>query len=233
MNFAIILAGGVGSRMGQCIPKQYIVVENKPVLIRTLEKFQACDKIDRVVIVADKVWQEQIKQWMTEYGITKFIDFAEPGKTRQESVYSGLRCCISQAEDESDIVLVHESARPLISEDLIHRIVCGLDGYDACVPVMPLNDSILFSRTGEVIDGLLDRNTLFKGQAPTSFRLKAYYELNSKTPSDKLSTFRADHELCFDNDWRVHCIPGEENNFKLTTPGDIDRMITLIQLGKV
>ena len=233
MNFAVILAGGVGSRMGHAIPKQYIEVEGKPVLVHTLEKFQTCDEIHRIAIVADEVWHDDIRRWLDQYGITKFLGFAEPGPTRQDSVYSGLCCCRPYAESETDIVLVHEAARALVGQDLIHRIIDGLEGYDACIPVMPMKDAILFSQTGEVIDGLLDRNTLFRGQAPESFRLIPYFELNRQTPTEELGTFCADHELCFHNHWKVHCILGEEYNFKLTTPGDIDRMITLIQSGKV
>lgn len=233
MNFAVILAGGIGTRMGQATPKQYLEVEGKPVLMYTLEKFQACDAIHQIVIVADMVWHEQIRQWLDQYGITKFLGFAEPGVSRQDSVYSGLCYCRPYAQSEEDIVLIHEAARALVSQRLIHKIIDGLAGYDACIPVIPMNDSILFSKTGDTIDGLLDRSTMFRGQAPESFRLIPYYELNRKTPPTELSSYRADHELCFQKKWKVHCIPGEDNNFKLTTPGDIDQMITLIQSGKL
>lgn len=233
MVFAVILAGGVGARMGQAIPKQYIEVEGKPVLIHTLERLEACQKIHRIVIVADEEWREQIRAWLSQYNITKFVDFATPGQTRQESVFSGVACCRPYAESEEDIVLVHESARALVSNDLIERIVDGLAGYDACIPVMPMKDAILLSKTGEVIDGLLDRNQLFRGQAPESFPLIQYYELNKNTPAEELGKFLADHELCFHYGWKVHCILGEETNFKLTTPDDIDLMISLLREGKV
>lgn len=233
MVFAVILAGGVGTRMGQAIPKQYIEVEGKPVIIHTLERLENCCDIDRIVIVADTEWREQIRAWMTQYGIAKFLDFANPGQTRQESVFSGVACCKQYSENDEDTVLVHESARALVSDDLIRRIVKGLDGYDACIPVMPMKDAILLSRTGELIDGLLDRNQLFRGQAPESFRLSAYYELNRNTPPEELCKYLADHELCFQAGWRVHCILGEETNFKLTTPDDIDHMISLLREGKI
>ena len=233
MVYAIILAGGTGVRMKQAIPKQYIEVENKPVLMYTLEKFQACESIHHVVIVAEEVWRGQIEDWLEQYGITKVVGFADPGKTRQESVYNGLCCCRPYAKSKEDIVLVHEAARALVSQELIQNIIEGLEGYDACIPVVPMKDAILYSQTGDVIDGLLARNTLFCGQAPESFRLIPYFELNQQTPIEELGSFCADHELCFHNQWKVHCILGEENNFKLTTPGDVERMITLVRCGKV
>lgn len=233
MVFAVILAGGVGTRMGQAIPKQYIEVEGKPVIIHTLERLEKCCDIDRIVIVADTEWRDQIRTWMAQYHITKFLDFADPGVTRQESVFSGVACCKQHSESDEDTVLVHESARALVSDNLIRRIVAGLEGYDACIPVMPMKDAILLSRTGEVIDGLLDRNQLFRGQAPESFRLSAYYELNRNTPPEELRKYLGDHELCFQAGWSVHCILGEETNFKLTTPDDIDHMISLLREGKI
>ena len=233
MIFAVMLAGGIGSRMGQAIPKQYIDVEGKPVLMHTLEKFQNCEKIDRVVIVADAEWRDQIRAWLTQYGFTKFLDFADPGATRQHSVFNGVAVCKKYSDCDKDIVLVHESARPLVTNDMILRIIDGLDGYDACIPVMPMKDAILLSKTGDTIDGLLDRNQLFRGQAPESFRLLPYYELNRQTPDDELGKYLGDHELCFHYGWKVHCIPGEETNFKLTTPDDVEHMITLLQNGSV
>ena len=233
MNFALILAGGVGSRMGESIPKQYLIVENKPVLVYSLERLQNCDRIDKIIIVADTVWREDIEAWMKQYNITKFLSFADPGATRQDSVFSGLTCCKEYAEGPQDIVLVHESARALASHDLICRIIDGLEGYDACMPVLPMKDAILLSYSGETIDGLLDRSTLFCGQAPESFWLLPYWELNHRLSDEERAASCADHELCFKNNWKVHCIAGEENCFKLTTPGDIDRMVSLLRAGKV
>ena len=233
MNFVVVLAGGVGTRMGQSIPKQYLVVEGKPVLVYSLERLQNCDRIDKIVIVADPFWREDIENWLKQYNISKFLSFADPGVTRQDSVFSGLTCCKAHAEGEQDIVLVHESARALASHNLICRIIDGLEGYDACMPVLPMNDSILLSYTKETIDGLLDRSTLFCGQAPESFWLLPYWELNNRLSAEERASFRADHELCFNNNWKVHCIDGEENCFKLTTPGDVDRMISLLRAGKV
>lgn len=231
MIFGVILAGGVGTRMGRDIPKQYIVIEGKPVLVYTLERFQECSDIDRIVIVADEAWRDDINSWLKQYGITKFLCYADPGSTRQDSVFSGISACKPYASDERDIVVVHEAARALVSTSLICNIIHNLEGYDACIPVLPMKDSIIYSETGESVDNLLDRTTLFCGQAPESFYLLPYWTLHAKTDPALLSSFRADHELCYFHKWNIRCIPGEENNFKLTTPSDIDRMISLIRTG--
>lgn len=229
MNFGIILAGGIGNRMKQDIPKQYLIVEGKPVLVYTLESFQNSDRIDHIVIVADEVWRADIIRWMGEYGISKFLAFADPGKSRQESVFSGLSCCKSYSLGEKDVVVVHESARAMVSNELIAAIVDGLEGFDGCIPVIPMKDAIIFSQDGDKIDELIDRSKLFCGQAPESFYLHPYWEINNCSTEEQLAEIRGDHELCFQNHWKLRCIAGEENNFKLTTPGDIDRMISLLR----
>lgn len=232
MNIAVILAGGVGTRMGHNIPKQYILVEDKPVLLYTLESFQACADVDRIIIVADQVWREQILEWVGQYGITKFLDFADPGATRQDSVFSGLTQCKKHTANEDDIAVVHDGVRAMITPQLIHDLIAGLEGYDGCIPVVPLKDAVFFSETGDTIDSLVDRNKLFCGQSPECFYLLPYWEINNRMSAQERSKVLADHELAFQCGWRVHVHPGNENNFKLTTPSDIERMINLIRAGQ-
>lgn len=233
MNYALILAGGVGNRMQMDIPKQYMKILGKPVLVYTLERFEDCDLIDEIVLVANENWHEKIRHWVQKYHITKFRGFALPGDSRQESVFSGLDLCMSLSHNEEDVVIVHESARPLLSEDLLQDIILNLKGHDACIPVLPMKDAVIFSQTGSTIDNLIDRNKLFCGQAPECFYLHRYWQINQNTPRQTLRSIRADHELCFSQGWDVCCIPGEEYNFKLTTPEDVNRMITLIRDGRV
>lgn len=233
MNFALILAGGVGSRMGQTIPKQYIEIEGKVVLIHTLEKFQDCADIQRIVIVADAEWRDQIGQWLKQYGITKFLAFADPGVNRQESIFSGLTQCKTYVESEKDIVVVHDAARALVTSKLISELLAALDGYDGCMPVLPMKDAIFFSQTGNTVDDLADRNKLYSAQTPECFYLLPYWDINNRTDPEERAKIMGNYELAFRYGWKIHPYPGDENNFKLTTPGDIDRMIALIHSGKV
>ncbi|MDD6261805.1 MAG: IspD/TarI family cytidylyltransferase [Clostridiales bacterium] len=232
MNFGLILAGGVGTRMGQSIPKQYLIVEGKPVLVHTLEHFQECELIDRIVIVADAAWRTDIRCWLSRYGITKFLDFADPGESRQKSVFSGLTCCKKYAAGPGDIVAIHDAARALTPTKQITELIKGVEGYDGCLPVLPMKDAIFFSETGDIIDSLTDRSKLFCAQSPECFRLLASWEINNSTPPEELDRTMANWELAFRHNWRIHLHPGDENSFKLTTPGDIDRMISLLRAGK-
>lgn len=232
MNFAVILAGGIGTRMGSALPKQYIVVEGKPVLMHTLERFQSCDAIDKIVIVANEVWRADISQWLVQYGITKFQAFADPGPSRQDSVYSGLTVCKDYATGEKDIVVVHDAARALVTPQLISTLVAGVEGYDGCISVLPIKDAIFYSKTGEAIDSLVDKATIFTAQTPECFYLLSFWQINHNATPYEREVAYSNYEMGIKNNWRIHICPGDENNFKLTTPADMDRMISLLRAGK-
>ena len=232
MNFAVILAGGVGVRMGHKLPKQYIVVEGKPVLVHTLERFQACGSIDKIVIVANEVWRSDITGWLEQYGITKLLDFADPGPSRQDSVYSGLTVCKQHATGENDVVVVHDAARALVTPELIATLVSGLDGYDGCISVLPIKDAIFYSKTGDAIDSLVDKATIFTAQTPECFYLLPFWQINHDATPEEREVAASNYEMGIKNNWKIHICPGDENNFKLTTPADMDRMISLLRAGK-
>ena len=232
MVFAVILAGGVGTRMGQCIPKQYIDIEGKPVLMHTLEKFQACEKVDHITIVADLEWRDQIHVWLEQYGITKFLDFATPGVNRPESIFSGLTVCKSYARDEKDVVVIHDAARALVTTKLISEMLDALEGYDGCMAYLPLKDAIFFSETGSTVDEVVDRNKLFSAQTPECFYLLPFWDINNRSTPEVRALMMGNYELAHRYGWKIHPYPGDENNFKLTTPGDVDRMISLLRAGK-
>ncbi|MBQ2093527.1 MAG: 2-C-methyl-D-erythritol 4-phosphate cytidylyltransferase, partial [Ruminococcus sp.] len=115
MNTAIILAGGVGSRMGVDRPKQFLMVEEKPIISYCFDIFQKHDEIDAMVVVVSKQWQEFVEEYAAKYGVSKICGYAPAGKTRQHSIYNGLKCIAENAPD-TDIVIVHDAARPLVSD---------------------------------------------------------------------------------------------------------------------
>lgn len=225
MNIAIILAGGVGSRMrSDGLPKQYVDVGGKPVLIYTLEKFENCPSVDRIIVVANEQWKEDILCWADTYGITKLCAIAEPGDTRQESVLSGLLACETYLSDEDDMVLIHDAARPLVTCELINACVEAGKDHDACLPVIPMKDTVYCSTNGNSVTGLTDRSTLFCGQSPEAFKFLKYLQLNKNTPTAQLKAIRGSCELAYANGLDICMIPGEEMNFKLTTKEDMDRL---------
>lgn len=230
MNFAVILSGGVGSRMrADGFPKQYIEILGKPVLMYCLETFQAAPEIDKIIIVADESWHNDIRTWMTGSHITKFAAFAKPGASRQGSIFNGLQVCMDMGAGEKDNAVIHDGVRPLASQALISGCVSAMEEYDGCLPVVPVTDTTYVSQDGREVFGLLDRSTLFSGQSPEVFRLKAYYEINKRTSEAERDSIRGAAELAYRNGMKIGLVPGDYFNFKLTTATDLDRFRAVLE----
>lgn len=229
MNIALILAGGVGSRLrSDGFPKQYIEIEGKPVLIYTLEKFQVCRDVDKIVVVANEQWKADILSWAEKFGISKLCDIAEPGETRQDSVFNGLLACEPYQESPEDIVLIHDAARPLVTPELISACTEAGKTSDGCVPVIPMKDTVYYSIDGKSVTNLTDRSTLFCGQSPEAFNLQKYLQLNKETPVEQLKLIRGCCELAYQNGFNLCMVSGEETNFKLTTMADLERLRSIL-----
>lgn len=230
MNIALILAGGSGTRMrSDGFPKQYMEVKGKPVLVYTLEKFQTCTVVDRIVVVAHAQWEEKILQWAKEYGIQKLAGIAYQGESRQASVRNGLEACLKYDPSPEDLVLIHDSARPLVTQELISACVRSACGHDGCLPVIGVKDTIYYSRDGETIHDLTDRSALFCGQSPEVLKLLPYLELCRDLSAEQMLNIRGSCELAFQSNWDIRMIPGEENNFKLTTVEDMSRLRRILE----
>lgn len=232
MNYAIILSGGIGSRMKmEGVPKQYLEVNGRPIILYTLEKFDLADSVDKVVIVANPLWQEQLTKWMDQYGLSKkFAGYASQGECRQESILNGLLKCVELSDgNENNNVIIHDAVRPCLSVDLIDQCLKMLDEYDGCMPVIPVSDTTYFSEDGNTITKLLERQKLYSGQAPEAFRLKEYYDINKNASKEELMASKGTTEIAFAHGMNIRLIPGESGNFKITTKSDLERLETVLK----
>ncbi len=233
MNYAILVSGGVGSRMKNAsLPKQYLTVNGKPIILYTLEKFFTCKEIDVIVIVAAESWQPIISGWLSELGWNKPYFFANAGASRQESVYNGLKTCISRGCNSSDKALVHDVVRPCVSMELIKKCLVYSEEYDGVLPVLPVTDTMYVSSSGGEITGLLERNTLFGGQSPECFNLQKYYSVHRGLTTEQLAQVHGSSEIAFANGMKIKLIPGEALNFKITTVEDLSRFELMVNGGE-
>ena len=223
MVTALVLSGGVGARMGADIPKQYMDVAGKPVILYTLEKLERQQQIDAFIVVAERTWQPRLTAWMEEAGIRKCAGYAEPGASRQGSVFHGLQRMQSQGAREDDIVLVHDAVRPCVSGQILKSCVDALENADGAMPVLPVKDTVYTSGDGTWIGGLLDRDKLFAGQAPESFRFGKYYAAHLAVGEKALDGFRGSSEIAHLAGMRIRLLPGDSGNYKITTPEDLER----------
>ena len=223
MNTALLLSGGTGSRMQANIPKQYIRVKDKMVITYSLETLVKASGIEKIYIVAAKEWSEEIMTDAKRHGICtdKIAGFAIPGISRQSSILNGLR----RIDDtcNADTVLIHDAARPRLTEAQIIECFTALDGHDGVLPVLPMKDTVYLSEDGRHVTELLDRGKLFAGQAPELFCLKKYYQANVMLLPDRINQINGSTEPAILAGMDIVMIPGNEGNFKITTNADMER----------
>lgn len=222
MNYAIVLSGGTGSRMGLDIPKQYYKVAGKMLLQYTLETLDHCDGIDGYVIVAATEWQEEIIRAIE--GTTKFIGFALPGENRQLSIYSGLLALKNRAKEE-DVVLIQDAARPNTSLKLMESCLALSKDEDGRMPVLPMKDTVYLSEDGHFVHALLDRKQIFAGQAPESFLYGKYCRANEALLPEQIYAINGSSEPAILAGLNITMISGEEENYKITTQQDLNRFM--------
>ena len=223
-NIAIILSGGTGARLGGDIPKQYIEVRGKTIISYVLEVVMANKHIEAVQIVADEKYRRIIEKDTKKY--QKFVAFSAPGVTRQMSVYNALKD-ISYYADEDAKVLIHDAARPCVTDATINACFDALKTFDGAMPVLPMKDTVYESKNGQIITGLLARENIFAGQAPESYAFEAYYEANKRLLPDKILEINGSSEPAVMAGMKIALIDGDENNFKITTMSDLEKFKAL------
>ncbi|WP_353893409.1 2-C-methyl-D-erythritol 4-phosphate cytidylyltransferase [Proteinivorax hydrogeniformans] len=219
-NIALIAAAGSGSRMKMSTKKQYLEIAGQPMLARTVLLFQKNKKIDDIYIITPpediSLCQKVVSQWC---GQRKIKGIISGGKTRFESVYNG----ITQIKlEEKDKVLIHDGARPFVSQSLIDAIVDKLYQQDVCgvIPGISVKDTIK-KVNGDNIVGTPPRDQLIAAQTPQGFCAQTLKDLYIKADKDNLQGLTDDSSLLEHYKYPVYYIIGEEKNFKVTTPQDL------------
>ena len=228
MKYAIILSGGVGSRMGADIPKQYIEVNGIPVISYCLQTFLSIQTIDGIVIGVAEEWKSYLKGIVETLKPQKNIFYAEPGETRQYSIFNALKVVKEIGGKDNDLVIIHDAARPLVTEELIQRCFEGCKEADGVLPVIPVKDTIYQSTDKTHITNLLNRSELFAGQAPEAFRFGKYLQLHQEMPREELLKINGSTEIAYKGGLNIKLISGDEMNFKITTPEDLSNFESII-----
>ena len=180
MNIALIIAGGVGARMHQDIPKQFINVYDKPVIIYTLEAFQNHPNIDAIEVVCLDGWHDILRAYSKQFGIDKLENIVSGGSTGQESIRNGLFDLASRHSDPDDIVLIHDAIRPMVSADIISDNIRVCRQYGNAITVIPCTAAMLKTKDGLVSDTTIPRDNLKSTQTPQTFFLQEIVEVHKE-----------------------------------------------------
>lgn len=230
MIAAVILAAGSGSRMAGSLPKQFLKIEGKPVLVRTVEAFLRSDLVDRVVVAVAKDWLDYGEHLLEEaFGGAAPISVTVGGGSRLQSLMNAcafLSDAFGIAED--DIVLTHDAARPFVTEKVIAENIKLLDSYDGVTTACPAIDTILVSADGKKVDDIPLRKTMFSVQTPQTFHTAELIEtIASLTEAEKNALTDAAKAYLLKKK-RVGIVLAEATNLKLTTAADLPLAASLM-----
>lgn len=230
MNIALILAGGKGLRLGADKPKQYLKINGLMIITRCLLRLLKNPNLNAIHIVAEKKWQYAINSEleMLQIDRTKMSGYSNPGITRQLSILNGLKD-ISSYADDTDVVMVHDSVRPLVSDKLISSALTTIKNFDGVMPALPMKDTVYFSNDGKKITSLLEREKIFAGQSPEFFRFKKYLDANVSLLPKKILEINGSTEPAILAGMNIAVVQGEEENFKITTQTDLERYRMMIE----
>jgi 2-C-methyl-D-erythritol 4-phosphate cytidylyltransferase len=213
----IIAAAGMSNRMGSKINKQFIVIDNKPILAQTIEKFESCKYVDEIIVVSKEQEVEYCrKEIVRKYGYRKVTNIIKGGKERQDSIYNG----IMALNERTDIVLTHDGARPFVR---MESIISGIEGaleHGACVIGVPLKDTIKVIEDNNQVHHTPNRALLWAAQTPQCFQIDLLKEGYEYAISEGILG-TDDSSLVEKKGYPVKMIMGTYDNIKITTPEDL------------
>ena len=222
-NIALIVAGGRGQRTRQDIPKQFINIYDKPIIIYTLENFQKHPQIDRIIVSCLDGWQDILRAYAKQYNITKLTEIVPGGKSVQESYRNGVFALKGKAKDD-DIIILHDAIRPMIDEDVLSDVIVTCKKYGNGVTSLPYNEQI-FRKTDEISTReYIPRDTLRRVQTPQAYKFGKLLWAYEKAFAEEIGIYGSSYAntMMVDLGETLYFASGSERNIKITTAEDIE-----------
>ncbi len=235
MNVALIIAGGSGSRMGQDIPKQFINVHDKPVIIYTLESFQNHPLIDSIEVVCIDGWHDVLKAYAKQFGITKLKWVVSGGQTGQESIRNGVYNLEGQINGD-DIVIIHDGIRPLVDSSILTDVINKCEQYGNAVTSLPYNEQIFIvdENSPDTTTRFIPRETLRRVSTPQAYKFDLLNSKYHEAFEKKIGIYGSSYTntMMVELGVTLHFASGSEKNIKLTTKDDLEMFKSYIKLEK-
>lgn len=228
MNIALIIAGGSGARMNQDIPKQFLNVNDKPVIIYTLEAFQKHEEIDAIAVVCIEGWEKVLEAYAKQFGINKLKYIIRGGSCGQASIRNGLYK-LEEEYSSKDLVLIHDAIRPLVSREIISDCIAKTKEYGSAIAAIPCVEAMLESENHISSRSSYPREQLKRTQTPQGFQLGQICDIHRKALNIGITESVASCTLMIEMGEEVYFSLGSEKNIKLTTVEDIDIFKALLQ----
>ena len=220
-TIALIIAGGSGARMHQDIPKQFLTVNEKPVIIYTLEAFEKHPEIDSIAVVCIAGWEQVLQAYAKQFNITKLKHIIKGGVQGQDSIRNGITE-LSNHYDHDDIVMIHDAIRPMISAEIISDSIRVTKLFGNATAAIPCAEAMIETEDGNSSTGSYPRSKLKRAQTPQSFRIGDLLDLHKKALEAGITNSVASCTLMIEMGREIFFSAGSEKNLKLTTIDDID-----------
>lgn len=221
MNFALIIAGGAGQRMHNEIPKQFLNVNDKPVIMYTLEAFQTHPNIDGIVVVCIEGWEAILRAYCRQYKITKLENIVVGGTNGQDSIRNGVMD-IASRHNGDDLILIHDAIRPMVSHEIISDNIRVAQKYGNAITAIPCMEAMLITQDGIEARAQVPRNELRRTQTPQTASVKCLVEAHEEALKRGITASIATCTMLIEMGGCVHFSLGSEKNIKLTTEDDLD-----------
>lgn len=220
MNIALIFAGGVGQRMNtKSVPKQFLKLHQKPIIVYTLEQFENHPDIDGIVVVCLESWIPYLQKQLRKFGIEKVASVVPGGANGQLSIYNGL-AEIHRLYPEDSVVLIHDGVRPLIDEETITANLKGVAERGNAITVTPAIETVTIDNHDGEIGQIVDRGKCQLAKAPQSFVLRDIWRAHQQALAEERTDFIDSANLMRHYGHRLFAVEGKPENIKITTPMD-------------
>lgn len=220
-NIALLIAGGSGNRMHQDIPKQFLTVNEKPVIVYTLEAFEKHPEIDSIAVVCIQGWEQVLWAYAKQFNIFKLQHVFPGGQTGQESIRNGV-FALEELYARNDLVLIHDAIRPMVSAEIISDNIRVAREYGNAVTVIPCAEAMLQTEDGQASTGSYPREHLKRTQTPQAFPIGVICDLHRRALEAGISNSVASCTLMIELGEQVYFSIGSEKNIKLTSVDDLD-----------
>ncbi len=231
MNYALIIAGGSGNRMGQDIPKQFMHVDNCPIIIHTMMAFQKHPDIQGIAVVCLAGWETVLQSYANQFNVTKLKWIFPGGGNGQESIHNGIVGLKEAGCADTDLVLVHDAVRPLLSQDIISSNIAVCQKFGYAITGIQCREAILESEDGFSTTTSIPRDKLIRTQTPQTFTLGSLLQAHDKAQAMGITSSVASCTLMAEiGGVEMHIVPGSEKNIKITTVEDLEILKALMKL---
>lgn len=224
---ALLTAAGVGSRTHQDIPKQFLHIDNKPLIIYTLEAFQQHPNVDEIIVVCLEGWHEILKAYAKQFNITKLKYIVNGGASGQESIYNGL-AELEKNCGENDIVIIHDGNRALVSQEIISDSLSCFHQNGSAIVAIPCVEAVFKSSDGISSDFQIPREELYRTQTPHVYTLGKLLWAHSEAKKKNITNTAATCSLMQLLGEKIYLSKGSEKNLKVTTLDDIEIFKSLL-----